>query len=54
MMRNNDLSLLQEFVGNANPLAQQAAGISAQIENQPLEITEFIEGLLRLLLPWSR
>ena len=43
VMRNDELSLLQELVGHANAFAQQSAGIAAQIENQSLQIAELIE-----------
>ena len=42
-MRDDELALLEELVGYAYPFAQQAAGISAQIKNQTLQIAEGIE-----------
>ena len=43
MMRNDQLALLQEFVGNAHAFAQQSAGILAQVQNQPFQIAELVE-----------
>ena len=38
VMRNDQLILVQEHVGNRHGFIQQAAGIAAQIENQSLEV----------------
>src|ERR1035438_6572915 len=48
MVRNNELSLAQELVGYAHALAQQAAGVFAEIENQTFEISHFVERVLYL------
>ncbi len=50
VMRNDQLTLLQELVGYANTFTQQAAGISAQIKNQTLKIAKFIESLADFFL----
>ena len=42
-MRDDELSLLQEFVSDAYALAQQSPGITPQIEDQPFQIAERIE-----------
>src|SRR5579872_427650 len=42
-MRDDQLSLLEELVGDTDAFAQQAAGIAAQIKDQALEIAEGIE-----------
>ena len=36
MVRNDQLSLTQELVGNADALGQQSAGILAQVKDQAL------------------
>ena len=38
VMRHDQLVLVQEHVGNRHGFVQQAAGISAQVENQPVEL----------------
>ena len=43
MVRNDELIFLQELVGHAHAFTQQAAGITAQIENQALEIAKLIQ-----------
>ena len=42
-MGNNQLSLVQEFVGYAHTFIEQAAGILAQVEDQALQIAHLIE-----------
>ena len=43
MVRNDQLALLQELVGDANAFAEQSAGILAQIEHQALQISKLVE-----------
>src|SRR5579872_6368406 len=43
MMRNDQLALLEKLVGNSNTFTQQPARISAQIEDQSLEIAKLIQ-----------
>ena len=45
MMRDDELTFLQELVGYANAFAQQSAGISPQIQNQPFEIAKLVQRL---------
>ena len=40
VVRDDELSLLQEFVGYSDPFAQQAARIPAQIEDQTFQIAK--------------
>ena len=42
-MRNDDLTLLQEFVGNANTFIQQSARIAAKIEDQAFQIAKALQ-----------
>src|SRR5437762_3558419 len=42
-MRDDDLSLLEELVGDADAFTEQAAGVAAEVEDQSLEIAEGIE-----------
>src|SRR5205807_869214 len=49
MMRNNQLSFVQELVGNSNALVEQAARILTQVENQAFQIALLIEGIERVL-----
>ncbi len=48
-LRNDGLALGEQVVANIDGLAQQAAGILAQIENQTLEVAEAIDGVFHLL-----
>ena len=50
MVRDDDLALLEELVGHANALAQQAAGILAQVEDEALEVAHLFECLLDFVL----
>ena len=43
VMRNDDLSLLQELVGHAHAFAQQSAGILAQVEDEPVNVAQLIQ-----------
>ena len=45
VVRDDDLSLLKEFVSYAHAFAEQPAGIAAEIENQALNVvfTELAE-----------
>ncbi len=43
MVRDDELSLLQELVGHAYAFTEQSAGILAKIEDQTLEIAHLIE-----------
>ena len=43
MMRNDQLTLLQELVGNAHAFVEQAARILPQVENQALQIAHLVE-----------
>ena len=38
MMRNDQLILVQEHVGNRDRFIQQTAGIAAQVEHQAIEL----------------
>src|SRR5579871_4984307 len=49
-MGNDQLSFLQELVGDADALAEQSTGITAQIENQALQIAKLIERLRDFVL----
>ena len=42
-MRNDQLSLTQELVSNADAFVEQAAGILPQIEDQSLQVAHLIE-----------
>ncbi len=37
-LRNNDLTLFQEFVARGHCFGKQATRVTAQIENEPLEV----------------
>src|SRR5579872_213477 len=50
VMGDDELSLLQELVGNAHALAQQSTRIAPKIENQSLQIAERIESLRDFVL----
>src|SRR6516225_7400172 len=53
MMRDDDLSLLQELVSNAHAFAQQSARVLPQVENQAFKFTlllQLIEGLGHFVL----
>ncbi len=43
MMGNDQLTLLEELVGDANAFAEQSAGILAKIEHQAFEVTHLIK-----------
>src|SRR6202167_3978998 len=45
MMGNNELILLEELVGYAHAFAQQATGISPQIQYQTFQVAELIQSL---------
>src|SRR5215475_14987877 len=49
-MGNDELPLLEELVGYANAFAEQATGVTPQVQNQALQITERIERLGNLAL----
>src|SRR5579859_2568647 len=49
-MRDDELTLLEELVGHANALAEQSAGIAAQVEDESLEIAELIERIGNFML----
>ena len=38
MVRNDDLALLQELVGDGDARVQQAAGIAAEVEDEALDV----------------
>src|SRR5215469_1010988 len=53
VMRDDDLSLVQELVGYANAFAQQTTGVLTQIQHQALEfafILEFLQSLRDFVL----
>src|SRR5580692_9088139 len=43
VVRDDELSLLQELVGDADALTEQTARIAAQVEDESLEVAEGIE-----------
>src|SRR5690348_11090338 len=45
MMRDDELSLLEELVGDADAFAQQSTRIATQIELQALQVAEGIKRL---------
>src|SRR6185369_1465199 len=48
VMRDDDCTLLEELVRDADAFAQQPARVPAQVEDQTLEVAELIERLLDL------
>jgi len=48
-LRNDVLSLAQKVIADLHRLAQQAAGIVAQVQYQPLQVAEFVDGFDYLL-----
>ena len=46
---DDGLSLGQQVVADLNRLAQQAAGIAAQVEDQPLQVGEAVDGVVHFL-----
>src|ERR1051326_3813308 len=49
-MRHDNLSLMQEFVGDANALVEESTRILAQIKNEPFQIAKLLERILNFLL----
>ena len=52
VVRDDQLSLLQEFVGYAYAFTEQASGILAQIEDQAFQIAHLIRALRLLHARW--
>ena len=50
VVRDDDLSLLQELIGNTNTFAEQAAGIATQVEDQTFQIAERIQSVRNFTL----
>src|SRR5579872_797783 len=48
MMRNNQCSLVEELVGDANSFIQQSTGILAKIKNQTFESTLLVKLIKRV------
>src|SRR5947208_2524064 len=45
-MGDDELSLMQKFIGNANAFVQQSTRILPQIEDETFQVSELIEGFL--------
>ena len=50
MVGNDELPLAQELVGDADALAEQAAGVLPEVENQAFEIAHFVERVCHFML----
>src|SRR5437867_12906843 len=50
MMRNNELSLAQELIGNSYTFIKQPAGILAKIENKTLQIAHLVQRIRNFML----
>ena len=50
---DDGLALREQVVANFNRLAQQPAGVAAQIENQALQVREAVDGIFHLPGRWS-
>src|SRR2546429_1793094 len=50
MMRNNELSLAQELIGNSYTFIKQPTGILTKIENKPLQIAHLIQRIRNFML----
>ncbi len=54
MVGNDQLTLVQELVGDAHAFTQQAAGILAQVKNQSLQDRPSRPERPQLLFRWFR
>src|SRR5207237_9682743 len=50
MMRNNELSLAQELIGNSYTFIKQTAGILTKIENKTLQIAHLVQRICNFML----
>src|SRR5207237_1532037 len=50
MMRNNELSLAQELIGNSYTFIKQPAGILTKIENKTLQIDHLVQRIRNFML----
>src|SRR5438034_10180845 len=50
MMRNNELSLAQELIGNSYTFIKQPAGILTKIENKTLQIAHLVQRIRNFML----
>src|SRR5438034_10453100 len=50
MMRNNELSLAQELIGNSYTFIKQPTGILTKIENKTLQIAHLVERIRNFML----